>query len=410
MANIQRINGNLLNAATASLATTASYAVTAQNVLGSITSASYAATASVLLGSVVSASYAATASIASTASFLSGTASNASFATTASTIQSIRNSNNTTLYLTAIDSFNSVNTEEILYGVNITVNPANASITATSVTASFTGSLTGSLFGTASWTNNALRAVTASFLDVGTYAITASWAVSASQAITASRATSASFASNGGVTQIVAGTNVTISPTDGLGAVTINSTGGGAAFPFTGNAIITGSLLVSGSSAGLSGITGSLFGTASYALTASYFQGSDNLASVQARRTTGFTLPVTANFITLDATDIETTPAVVAHDNVNTERVYVYSTGLYLLHYHADVGPGTVSDFEFSIVKNALTTVSGSTISGKNSSTDKVAAGVDTLVLLSANDYVALYGRYVGSSGGIANNVLFSVT
>jgi hypothetical protein len=41
-------------------------------------------------------------------------------------------------------------------------------------------------------------------------------------------------------------------------------------FPYTGNAVITGSLIVSGSSGGFGGITGSLEGTASYALTASY--------------------------------------------------------------------------------------------------------------------------------------------
>jgi hypothetical protein len=38
---------------------------------------------------------------------------------------------------------------------------------------------------------------------------------------------SASYAANGGVTQIVAGTNVTISPAGGTGVVTINATGGG---------------------------------------------------------------------------------------------------------------------------------------------------------------------------------------
>jgi len=56
--------------------------------------------------------------------------------------------------------------------------------------------------------------------------------------------------------------------------------GGGATFPYTGNAVITGSLWVSGSYNGLSGITGSfsgsLLGTASYAettITASYISG-----------------------------------------------------------------------------------------------------------------------------------------
>lgn len=77
--------------------------------------------------------------------------------------------------------------------------------------------------------------------------------------------TSASYAENGGVTQIVAGTNVSISPTNGLGAVTINSTGGGGdAFPYTGSAIISGSLRIieSGSTglviSGSNSITGAL--------------------------------------------------------------------------------------------------------------------------------------------------------
>lgn len=47
----------------------------------------------------------------------------------------------------------------------------------------------------------------------------------ATQAISASFATTASYASNGGVTSIVAGTNITIS--SATGDVTINSTGGG---------------------------------------------------------------------------------------------------------------------------------------------------------------------------------------
>lgn len=47
---------------------------------------------------------------------------------------------------------------------------------------------------------------------------------------TSSYAITASYAENGGVTQIIAGTNVTISPLNGLGAVTINATatGGGS--------------------------------------------------------------------------------------------------------------------------------------------------------------------------------------
>ena len=91
------------------------------------------------------------------------------------------------------------------------------------------GSITGSLFGTSSWATNSLTSsfVTGSnvFGPFGSDSIT-----SASFAISASRAVSASFASNGGVTQLLAGPNVTLSPTNGLGQVTISSTSGGGGF------------------------------------------------------------------------------------------------------------------------------------------------------------------------------------
>ncbi len=102
--------------------------------------------------------------------------------------------------------------------------------------------------------------------------------------VSASYALSASYASNGGVTRLIAGTNVTLSPAGGTGAVTVNaiiaSSGSGTpngplyslqfnnggVFSGSGNftllnssdLYLTGSLRVSGS------ITGSLFGTASW--------------------------------------------------------------------------------------------------------------------------------------------------
>lgn len=109
--------------------------------------------------------------------------------------------------------------------------------------------------------------------------------VSASYALSASYASTSSYASNGGVTQLVAGTNVTLSPAGGTGVVTVNAVvassgsgtpngplyslqfNSGGVFSGSGNftllndsnLYLTGSLRVSGS------ITGSLFGTASWA-------------------------------------------------------------------------------------------------------------------------------------------------
>jgi len=81
--------------------------------------------------------------------------------------------------------------------------------------------------GTASWSQNS---VTSSFVTAsnvyGPYGSNS--VISASYTATSSFATSASYAANGGVTQLLAGTNITLSPTNGLGQVTISSTGGGS--------------------------------------------------------------------------------------------------------------------------------------------------------------------------------------
>jgi hypothetical protein len=136
-------------------------------------------------------------------------------------------------------------------------------------TGSFSGSFTGSFNGTASWAQSASQAITASYYKEtdpiftavsGTFVLTssfnsftssintftasyntgsftgsfsgsfygtASWATNAQTASYVLQAISASFASNGGVTQLLAGPNITLSPTNGLGQVTITSTGGG---------------------------------------------------------------------------------------------------------------------------------------------------------------------------------------
>ena len=160
--------------------------------------------------------------------------------------------------------------------------------------------LTGSLFGTASWANNAttasyiLQAVSASFATSASQAITASYilqaesasfATSASQAITASyilNAISASFATsasqaitasyilNAESASFAASASQAITASYILQAVSASfatsasqaitasyalNAGAGSGFPFSGSAVITGSLLVSGS--GLV-VTGSL--------------------------------------------------------------------------------------------------------------------------------------------------------
>jgi tetratricopeptide (TPR) repeat protein len=107
------------------------------------------------------------------------------------------------------------------------------------------GSITGSLSGTASFAISASWAPTQT-IDTSSLATTGSNTFTGNQVITgsltvtqgitgslfgtaswATNAITASYALNGGVTQLLAGPNVTLSPTNGLGQVTISSTSGG---------------------------------------------------------------------------------------------------------------------------------------------------------------------------------------
>ena len=91
---------------------------------------------------------------------------------------------------------------------------------------------TGSLF-TIPGNINTGSFVTTSSFNSYTGSNTSQFAGTASFAQTASyvqNAVSASYAANGGVTQLLAGPNISLSPTNGLGQVTVSSTPGGGGF------------------------------------------------------------------------------------------------------------------------------------------------------------------------------------
>ena len=93
-------------------------------------------------------------------------------------------------------------------------------------------------------------------------------------------------------------------------------------FPYIGNAVITGSLLVSGSSGGFGGITGSLQGTASYALTASYAMNGGGSGTPVAILDEG-------NTLTSAVTSINFTGAgVAATNNGNAVTVTINGTSI----------------------------------------------------------------------------------
>ncbi len=145
--------------------------------------------------------------------------------------------------------------------------------------------------------------------------------VSASYALSASFATTASYALNGGVTQLIAGTNVTLSPAGGTGVVTVSASTGSSSTPngpvnslqynnsglFSGSSNFTlvnnNSLFLTGSFSVSGSITGSLYGTSSWATyainasTASYVILAQSASYVLNAVSSSFAS--TASFVTL---------------------------------------------------------------------------------------------------------------
>lgn len=130
------------------------------------------------------------------------------------------------------------------------------------------------------------------------------------------------------VTSSVAVSNVVVFGANGELFTTASSAigGGGAGFPYSGSAVITGSLLVSGSGLTVTGslnansITGSLHGTASWA---------NNVITAQtASYSTAFTI---ANTLTLDETLIDF--AKINSTIVGTNNLFQQATGSYTSAY-----------------------------------------------------------------------------
>ena len=210
-----------------------------------------------------------------------------------------------------------------------------------------TQGITGSLFGTSSF------AATASFVETAQTASFVQNAISASyvlQAVSSSFATTASYASNGGVTQLLAGPNITLAPTNGLGQVTISSTAGG----------------------------GSSFNTA----TGSYGSFYD---------TTTQTNPVgnIPRSMSLDTTDITNGVSISGSTNPFNTYIKTENAGVYNIQFSAQLDKTDAGKDEIVIWlrKNGIDLTDTATTITLTNNNDKVVAAWNWFVNSAANDY-----------------------
>lgn len=146
--------------------------------------------------------------------------------------------------------------------------------------------------------------------------------------------------------------------------------------------------------------------------------------SVQARRTTAYSLTTSFVDINFDATDVENTIATVEHDNTNVDRVLIKQNGLYLVTYHFDLDQppsSSTQDVEAQVRVNDTSVVNGSrartTVFDDSSivgSNFKNSIGKSFIANLSSGDFLSVQLRRVqiGGTGSFSTrtNGIFTVT
>ena len=213
----------------------------------------------------------------------------------------------------------------------------------------FAGAVTGSIGNFNNITIQIGVIPTASFAISSSYALNST---SASYVLSSSFALSSSYAANGGVTQLLAGSNISLSPSNGLGQVTITSTGGSGG---TGNTA-TGSY-------------GSFYST----------QTQTNVAS-------------TARSMSLNVTDISNGVSISGSTNPFNTYIKVENPGVYDIQFSAQVDKSDIGKDEIWIWlrKNGTDLTDTATSIQLTGNADHQVAAWNFFINSSANDYYQL--------------------
>ncbi|MHA2067803.1 MAG: hypothetical protein ACXABY_25855, partial [Candidatus Thorarchaeota archaeon] len=197
-----------------------------------------------------------------------------------------------------------------------------------------------------------------------------------------------------------------------------------------------GVLLIFGGGAGISTFTGLSDTPANYTgaggdfvavnagETGLEFVTPTDMDSVQARRTTTYTVTGAFADVTHDATDVENAVATVDHDDTNTERLNLKEAGLYMIYYGLSVtATSGVSEAFKEILSRVQANGAGGALPGSADMVEQVfdssIVGDNTiqqnmvrtfLYEATANDFVALQMAFQNATGTItvgASDIVF---
>jgi len=136
-----------------------------------------------------------------------------------------------------------------------------------------------------------------------------------------------------------------------------------------------------------------------------------DLPSLQIRRTTSYSTPNDFTDVTFDAKDIESDDTVIEHDDVNSDRVLVKETGLYLIGYSFVSSATSAGTLEIRVRKNDTTVLSGGDIFESNVTTaEPYDAGSRTFISsLTSGDFLSLQAHETVGEQVIEPNLTFFV-
>lgn len=138
--------------------------------------------------------------------------------------------------------------------------------------------------------------------------------------------------------------------------------------------------------------------------TKQYVDDKTDYPVLQVRRTTNLALTTSFVPVTFDTVDIENFSEVIHRDTTNTERIYVYETGMYQIHYGLKGNPTAATTYVYGeIYLNGLTRIPGSYdfVDIYNNETHDVDN--NTITSLNSGDYITL--RVSRSAAGAVNLV-----
>lgn len=130
--------------------------------------------------------------------------------------------------------------------------------------------------------------------------------------------------------------------------------------------------------------------------------------AVQARRTTTYAMTTSYVDLTLDSTDLETTPSTLEHDNTNTDRILIKETGLYKLQFTFAVNSTSSGMACGRFRVNDATVIAGSEMCNQDGNDENIVTN-EVLASLSANDFVSFQVKKTAGTHDIVRDTVVTV-